>query len=710
MPVTASPINVTCQLNHTPIDFQVDSGASISTISCSDAVKIKACITPSNKQVVAYNGEFVNLTGETNVQFSYNNVSFVHKFFVVSNNTVNLLGRDLCNKLNIQIVVPDQINFTNDILSEFKDYLDDSFTSNVKQTVHLDVKDNAVPIYAKPRQVPIRLRDKLKIELDRLVNEGKLSKVFNSKWASPIVSVFKKDGTLRVCGDFSFTVNKFLDPVNTPLPTVEDTINRIGKATVFSKIDLSHAFLQLPLDQQSKQYTVINTPFGLYQYNNLCFGLTASSGIFQSFITETLSNIDNLIIYQDDVLILTKDHVTHSNTLREVLTALKQKGVKVNYNKCTFLCDSVVYLGHIFDKQGVRPNPEKIRSILDAPEPKNLKQVQAFLGLCKYYSRFIPNFAKTMSPLYSLLKNNCTFHWSAAQQDCFNNIKQSFISNNILQHYDPSYELKLETDSSAYGLGAVLFTRPNAESHWLPIQFASRTLNAVEKNYSNIEREALSVIFGLEKFKNMLLGSKFIICNDQKPLHKLFARDKPVPSTCSARIQRWALKLSQFNYTFMYSPGKNNVNSDCMSRLPLQESVSEIEPYEIVSTLDTLQDDYITCKDIQIHTDADPDLILLKNYIRNGCPHRITNPELSKIKSLIPQLTIAKQCIMFKDRVFIPSSLRTKVLNIFHHNHPGIVAMKALTRSLIWYPGLDRDVKSLVLNCNTCQSVRPKTP
>ena len=148
-----------------------------------------------------------------------------------------------------------------------------------------------------------------------------------------------------------------------------------------------------------------------------------------------------------------------------------------------------------------------------------------------------------------------------AQQESFDSVKQMFKSSDILQHFDPSHQLKLETDSSAYGLGAVLLSRPDDSSSWLPIQFASRTLNSAEKNYSNIEREALSIIFGLEKFKNMLLGSKFIICNDQRPLQKLFAKDKPVPSTCSFRIQRWALKLSQFNYTFVYSPGKENVKT-----------------------------------------------------------------------------------------------------------------------------------------------------
>ena len=522
------------------VNFQLDSGASISTLSLADANRVHAKIVPSSRQLQAYNGGKISVVGETSLNVTYNNNSFVHNFRVISENSINLLGRDLFQKLGIQIKLPDSFNNVadeNEVLHEFKDYLSDSYRSNVKTTVHLDVSPAAKPVFCKARQVPVKLRDKVICELHRLAQEGKLTKIYDSKWASPIVTVFKNDGSLRICGDFSSTVNKFLDPVQTPLPTVDDTISRIGHAQVFSKIDLSHAFLQLNLDESSKQYTVINTVDGLYQYNNLCFGLTASPSIFQSFITKTLSNIKNLIIYQDDVLVLTPDHKSHVETLRKVLNALKDAGIKINSSKSKFFVESVTYLGHVFDKYGVKPNPSKTKSILDAPAPKNVKETQSFVGLCTYYARFVPNFAHVMSPLYHLLKKDVTFHCGPEQQNSFDSMKKLFVSDVILQHYDPTAEFMLETDSSSYGLGSVLFQRKDANSPWLPVQFASRTLNSAERNYSNIEREALSVIFGLEKFKHYLLGVPFIIKNDQKPLLKLFANDKSIPTACSSRIQ-----------------------------------------------------------------------------------------------------------------------------------------------------------------------------
>ena len=160
----------------------------------------------------------------------------------------------------------------------------------------------------------------------------------------------------------------------------------------------------------------------------------------------------------------------------------------------------------------------------------------------------------------------------------------------------------------------------------------------------------------------------------------------------------------------MYTRGQENVHSDCLSRLPLPETVTEAEPYEIVSTLQTVEKDFVTCTDIARHTDGDPDFVTLKQYIRTGCPDRINNSNLSKFKSVLPNLTITKGCIMFQNRVFIPPALRDRVLDLFHENHPGIVAMKAVSRSVIWYPGMDKDIHSLVSNCKICQSVRTLPP
>ena len=503
---------------------------------------------------------------------------FIIFFLVVDGNKNNLFGRDLFTKFDVHIVInPDRVSkIAPSVLEEFASYLSDDFQSCVSEPVHLNVSPDAKPIYAKARQIPIRLKDSVKNEIDRLVNLGILTKVYSATWASPIVTVYKKNGSLRICADFSATVNRYLDRINAPLVTIDEAIASVGNARVFSKLDLSQAFMQLPIDSSSQEYLVINTSEGLYKFQYLPFGLSASPGIFQSFITKVLANIPGVLCYQDDILVMSEDIDSHNELLKQVLTKLQDAGLKLNVQKCNFFTDQVEYLGFIFDKLGIHPNQEKITAISNAPVPKDIKQVQAFIGLCNFYSRFVSNFASSTAPLYALLQKNAKFCWTNEHQKAFDNIKQIFANSSILQHFNPSYETCLETDSSSYGLGAVLLQRSSSTSPWLPIQFASRTLNSAEKNYSQLEREGLSVVFGVDKFRHFLLGAKFLILNDHKPLQTLFAKHKPVPHSCSARVQRWALKLTQFDYEFVYARGADNVQSDCLSRLPLPDSVPNL--------------------------------------------------------------------------------------------------------------------------------------
>ena len=387
---------------------------------------------------MGYSGNAVQLCGQTTINVQYNGREFTHTFLVVKSSSVNLLGRDLCHKLQMSITVPDcnknckdknvAYNVKQSVLNEFKGYLSDNFLSAIKETVCLNVLPGAHPIFAKARTVPVRIKDSVKAELNRLVDNGTITKVFSSNWASPTVNVLKNNGSVRICGDFSATVNKFLDPVQSPLPSVDEVIARVGCATIFSKLDLANAFLQIPLDENSKQYTTINTCEGLFRYNFLPFGLTASPGIFQSFMSKILDNIEDVVVYHDDILVMSPTIEAHNNTLRKVLSTLKKAGIKLNSSKCSFYVDKVQYLGHIFSKDGVHPNPEKVRAILEAPAPNDLKQLQAFLGLCNYYSQFIPNFSAVLAPLYSLLKKDAKFHWGPAQRECFTIIKK-FIQN-----------------------------------------------------------------------------------------------------------------------------------------------------------------------------------------------------------------------------------------------------------------------------------------
>lgn len=713
MSVTPKPIIFQCQVNNKIVPFEVDTGSCLSTINVNELHDmIDAEIVPTTKRAKGYGDGNVNINflGAVNLQFVYKDSKVNHLFYVVNGSNNNLLGRDLCSKLNFSLSVPsDDINQINSIhdnlLNKHKDYLSENFKSNVTAKVSLDIDPDKRSIFCKARSVPVRYRVLVKNELDRLSKHGIISKIFRSRWACPTVNVLKSDGTIRICGDYSCTVNQVMPVVKYPLPSIEEVLSTIGESKVFSKIDLQNAYLQLPLDDKSKEYTVINTSEGLYCYNYLPFGLASSPAIFQSFLCQVLSGIDQIIIYQDDILVMTNTDAEHVQVLDKVLTTLRAAGVKLNSKKCSFYVNNVTYLGYVFDKDGIHPSKEKVRAIIDAPIPKDVSQVKSFVGMCTFYNRFIPNFSKVFAPLYKLLKKNSKFQWGKEQNKCVSKIKNLFKSDKVLKLFNPKLETALETDASSYGLGVAVLQR-HADG-WYPVQFASRTLSDAERNYSQIEREALSVIFGCERFRKFLLGSQFTIKNDHKPLMKLFANNSSVPTNCSARLQRWALRLSQFQYVFEYTKGSENVNSDFLSRMPLSETVTEVEPYELIFVVKSLNDMPITCSDVKSHTDADKSLRMLKEYIKIGFP-TIVDPKLNQFKKLEGELSLMKGCIMYRNRVYVPESLRSKILDQFHSGHPGICAMKSLVRSLIWYPGIDSDVTSLVKNCKQCQQALSK--
>ena len=712
LPIGNKPSIISCKINDFDITFEIDSGSFISTLCYEDVIKLGATINNTNCKLKAYGGSQIEVIGETNLEVNYEGVKHEHKFIVVASSKINLFGRDLCTKFKVKLIFDetDTINHVKDnVLNKFEQYLSDDFTSNVKTKVHIDVLPGAKPIFQRARPVPIRLKEAVSAELKNLVKSGKITKIYSSEWATPTVNVVKTNNDIRICGDFSGTVNKFLEPVKAPLVSIDEVISQVGGAKFFSKIDLSQAFLQLPLDESSKKFTTINTHEGLFHFNFMCFGLRSSPGIFQSFMLKLLNGIENVIIYQDDLLILTETIEQHEEILNKVLSTLKEGGIKINVKKSEFFIESVQYLGHVFSKNGVKPSPRKVEAILKAPSPTNIKQVQSWVGLCNFFSKFIPKFADVMNPFYVLLKKGANFVWGKSQQDSFEKIKIIFAKDTMLQIYNPKYETVLECDGSGYGIGAVLLQRKSPDHPYKAVEYVSRSLNNAEKQYSNIERECLSVVFGVEKFKKYLLGSTFSILNDQKPLKKLLNNNSGVPSTCSARIQRWYLKLSQFTYNFMYSKGKDNVTSDFLSRMPLPQSVNVHEPYEMVFAIDSLENLSINCDLVKKHTDDDKMLVDLKNVLISGEVIGNDSP-LKMFKNHVSKMSILQGCIMYGARVLIPTTLRSRVMELIHEGHPGIVAMKNIARSLIWFPGIDEKITKFVQMCHDCQMNRALPP
>ena len=230
---------------------------------------------------------------------------------------------------------------------------------------------------------------------------------------------------------------------------------------------------------------------------------------------------------------------------------MENAGLRLKKNKCVFMASSVIYLGHMIDAEGLHPVQDKVKAITDAPNPRNVTELKSYLGLLTYYSRFLPNLSTVLSPLYKLLRQDTRWHWTSKEKKAFLESKQLLISSQVLVHFNPELELVLACDASSYGIGAVLAHRmPDGSEK--PIGFASRTLTEAEKNYSQIEKEGLSCVFGVKRFHSYLYGHHFTLYTDHKPLLTLFSERQAVSPQASARIQRWALTLAMYEYTLAF--------------------------------------------------------------------------------------------------------------------------------------------------------------
>ena len=256
-----------------------------------------------------------------------------------------------------------------------------------------------------------------------------------------MVPVVKRDGSVRLCGDYKITVNKIAKFDSYPLPRIDDLFVSLSGGSAFTKLDLAHAYLQVPLDAESKKFTTINTHRGLYQYNHLPFGISSAPAIFQRTIENILQNLPHTCVYLDDILVTGKTESEHIRNLEEVLIRLEKAGLQLKKQKCSFMLSSVDYLGHSISLEGLQPTRGKICAITDAPIPSNLTKLRSFLGLVNYYSKFLPHLATTLAPLYLLLRRRNKWHWGDKQQKAFNSAKDQLSSAKLLVHYDPDREL-----------------------------------------------------------------------------------------------------------------------------------------------------------------------------------------------------------------------------------------------------------------------------
>jgi hypothetical protein len=355
------------------------------------------------------------------------------------------------------------------------------------------------------------------MELDRLEQTGVISKVDHSEWATPIVPISKNNGDVRICGDFKVTVNPVLLEHTYPLPKIEDIFATLAGGQQFSKIDLKQAYSQMEMEEDSKKYVTINTQKGLYRYNRLPYGIKTAPAIWQRAIEQVLRDIPGVKVLLDDIIVTGKTKTEHLCRLEQVLQRLQEKNLRINKQKCMFFQDRVEYCGHAIDKHGLHKMPEKIEAIVSAPAPVNVSELRSYLGLVNYYNRFLPDLSTLLRPLHQLLEKYKQWCWSPQCQAAFQHSKELMTSDLVLSHYDPDLPLNIACDASPYGVGAVI-SHIFPDGTEKPIAYASRSLNPAERNYAQIDKEALSLVWGVKKFHQYVYGRKFNLITDHQPL------------------------------------------------------------------------------------------------------------------------------------------------------------------------------------------------
>ena len=546
--------------------------------------------------------------------------------------------------------------------------------------------------------------------LDELVSKGTISPVSSSRWASAIVPVLKSDGSVRICGDFRIAIKGIVTD-KYPIPRSDELFASIAGGKFFTKLDMAAAYNQLELDEESKDITTINTPKGLFHFNRLCFGISSAPGIFQRAMDTLLKNVPGVLCFLDDILISGETKVIHDQRVKQVLTILQDAGLTLNAKKCQWGVSEISYLGFRVDKDGIHPSTDKISAIRRAPAPKDVTELQAFLGLLNFYRKFIRNASSLLEPLNKLLRKDTPWVWGTAQENSFQSAKKILTSDSVLMHFDPTYPIVVTADSSSYGIMAVLSLKVDGQER--PVCYVSRTLNSAERNYCQTEKEALALVYAVKKFHFYLYGHDFTAITDHKPLLGLFSLDKQISVQASGRIQRWSLILQGYKFQLVHKSGKMIGNADALSRLPFDcGDIAVPVPTEWVHLVEFLADTPITAKIISDETKKCPVLSKISKFLLEGWANSLDkSDEIQGFATRKAELCLQEGCILWGNRIVIPVSLRKRVLAELHVSHPGMTRMKELARSYLWYPNIDKSIEQFVENCESCQERRtsPKT-
>ena len=497
-------------------------------------------------------------------------------------------------------------------------------------------------------------------------------------------------------------VNQAVIPSKHPIPDMSDMMDKLKDAVVFSSLDMKSAFNQLPLHEESRNLTAFMTPGGLKRYTRCCFGLSSIPAAFQKVMDKILVGLPGVQVYLDDIIVFGESREQHDGRLQQVLTRLEEYQVTLNREKCTFNATSVEFLGFVVANNGFKVSESRVGGMRDMKSPDTAKQLQSALGLFGFYSRFVSMYSTLVDPLRAALKAE-RFRWTTELEVRFREVITQIIQSSALAMYDPDLPTVVTSDASDVGLGAVLSQiHPEGER---VVSFASATLSAAQRKYSVTEREALAAKWSVEYWHKYLFGKNFTLRTDHQALQSLLS-SRGI-GRAGMRMSRWAVRLMAYSFRVEHVGGPKNV-ADGLSRLPAPTQAPEEDEQTLVAAItDKVARKSAMTRDRMREACAeDQEMTMLRQQITSGWPARLKEcpTELQPFFRTRDELTVAEGLIFRDERIVVPTSLRTHLLEQAHESHPGIVRTKQRLRELFWWPGMGAAAENMVKSCAVCDA------
>jgi len=436
----------------------------------------------------------------------------------------------------------------------------------------IDLVPGTKPVSMAPYRMSTSELAELKKQLEDLLDK-KFVRPSVSPWGAPVLLVKKKDGSMRLCIDYR-QLNKVTIKNRYPLPRIDDLMDQLVGARVFSKIDLRSGYHQIKVKDEDMQKTAFRTRYGHYKYSVMPFGVTNAPGVFMEYMNRIFhAYLDRfVVVFIDDILIYSKTEEEHAEHLKIVLQVLKKKKLYAKLSKCEFWLSEVSFLGHIISGSGIAVDPSKVDAVSQLETPKSVTEVRSFLGLASYYRRYIEGFSKLALPLTQLTCKGKAFVWDVQCENSFNELKQRLTTTPILILPNSDEPFVVYYDASLLGLGGVLMQDNKV------VAYASRQLRIHEQNYPTHDLELAAVVFVLKIWRHYLYVSRFEVFSDHKSLKYLFDQKE-----LNMRQRRWLELLKDYDFGLNYHPSKANVVADALSRKTLHMSsmiVKELELHE----------------------------------------------------------------------------------------------------------------------------------